>query len=73
MQSCTFGHQAESPQRHERNIGNAMDRERIVHILDSCLLTDSEYVAGPELWSQFEDPLPPIELETDEVLAEDEV
>ena len=54
-------------------IGNAMDRERIVHILDSCLLTDSEYVAGPELWSQFEDPLPPIELDTDEVLAEDEV
>lgn len=44
-------------------IGNAMDPERIIDILDGCLLTDLEYVQGPEYWSRFEDPLPAIEIE----------
>ena len=45
-------------------IGNAMDEQRVRGILDACLLTDLEYVQGPEYWSQFEDTFPPIELET---------
>src|SRR6056297_446960 len=44
-------------------IGNAMNQERIISILDGCLLTDLEYVQGPEHWSRFEDPLPAIEIE----------
>ena len=47
-------------------IGNAMAPERIIEILDSCLLTDLEYVQGPQGWVHFEDTLPPIELENDE-------
>ena len=29
-------------------------------------LTDEEYDSGPASWVDFEDPLPPIELEVDE-------
>ncbi|QEG40872.1 zinc metallochaperone GTPase ZigA [Roseimaritima ulvae] len=47
-------------------IGNAMDEQRIRAILDDCLLTDLEYVVGPEAWAGFEDPLPPIELHVDD-------
>jgi G3E family GTPase len=55
-------------------IGNAMSQERITQILDDCLLTDMEFAQGPEAWTNMEDPLPPIELETDldEMLASDE-
>jgi G3E family GTPase len=45
-------------------IGDAMDQDRITKILDSCLVTDLEYVQGPQSWSNFEDTLPAIELET---------
>ena len=48
-------------------IGHDMDRERIEKILDDCLLTDVEFEQGPEAWSVLEDPLPAIELETEEV------
>ncbi|TWT96588.1 zinc metallochaperone GTPase ZigA [Neorhodopirellula pilleata] len=51
-------------------IGNAMDQQRIINILDGCLLTDLEYVQGPQGWTNFEDTLPPIELESeDELIA----
>ncbi|OYP38947.1 zinc metallochaperone GTPase ZigA [Rhodopirellula sp. MGV] len=52
-------------------IGNGMEPTRVTEILDSCLLTDLEYVQGPELWSNFEDPLPAIEFasEDDETAA----
>ncbi|MCP2321074.1 hypothetical protein APR12_006464 [Nocardia amikacinitolerans] len=26
--------------------------------LDSALLTDAEYAAGPDVWAQFDDPFP---------------
>ncbi|QDV13113.1 Putative metal chaperone YciC [Rosistilla oblonga] len=54
-------------------IGNAMDPQRITNILDACLLTDLEFTQGPELWANFEDPLPGIELEPGEELMEEEV
>ncbi|WP_417747551.1 GTP-binding protein [Rosistilla oblonga] len=54
-------------------IGNAMDPQRITNILDGCLLTDLEFTQGPELWANFEDPLPGIELEPGEELMEEEV
>ncbi|WP_390621009.1 GTP-binding protein [Stieleria neptunia] len=54
-------------------IGNVMDQDRITQILDGCLLTDLEYVQGPEFWRNLEDTLPPIELETGEELMEEGV
>ncbi|QEF96288.1 Putative metal chaperone YciC [Stieleria maiorica] len=47
-------------------IGHGMDQSRVTEILDRCLLTDLEFVQGPELWTSFEDPLPPIELDAQE-------
>jgi G3E family GTPase len=52
-------------------IGNAMDHIRIRQILDSCLLSDLEYVQGPEFWKELEDPLPPIEIDSSEEEAEE--
>lgn len=43
-------------------IGQEMDEAKTTRILDSCLVTDEEYALGPESWSQFDDPMPPIEL-----------
>ncbi len=50
-------------------IGNAMDETKIRAILEECLLTDLEYVQGPEFWKGLEDPLPAIEMEDNEQLA----
>lgn len=47
-------------------IGQGLDQQRIEEILDSCLLTDTEFSQGGSVWAEFEDPLPPIELETEE-------
>lgn len=44
-------------------IGNAMDEDRIIEILDECLVTDLEYEQGPEHWANYEDTFPPIELD----------
>ncbi len=46
-------------------IGQGLDQQHIERILDRCLLTDLEFVQGPSAWSDLEDPLPPIELETE--------
>jgi G3E family GTPase len=54
-------------------IGIEMDQQRIIEILDECLLTDLEYVQGPEYWSSFEDPLPPITSDTADELVEREL
>ena len=50
-------------------IGNGMEPSRVAAILDRCLLTDLEFVQGPEAWAGFQDPLPPIELETEQDLS----
>jgi G3E family GTPase len=47
-------------------IGNDMDEQRVRAILDACLLTDLEFVQGPDYWKDLVDPLPPIELEQPE-------
>ena len=52
-------------------IGQGLDRERVESILDDCLLTDLEFIQGPSAWSEFEDPLPPIELESGRSLDDD--
>ena len=44
----------------------SIDQHKIEMLLDDCLLTDEEYDSGPASWVDFEDPLPPIELEVDE-------
>jgi len=43
-------------------IGNAMDEENIRQLLDSCLLSDDEFVQGPDAWASYADPFPPVEL-----------
>lgn len=48
-------------------IGQGLDQQRIEQILDRCLLTDLEFAKGPEFWSDLEDPLPPLEFETEEI------
>lgn len=50
-------------------IGQQLDREKIETLFNACLLTDQEWNAGPTAWLQMDDPLPPIEMEseTDEV------
>lgn len=47
-------------------IGNAMDEQRIRDILDSCVLTDLEFIQGPEFWQGLKDTFPSIELEQHE-------
>ncbi|MCC9655192.1 zinc metallochaperone GTPase ZigA [Rhodopirellula halodulae] len=47
-------------------IGQGLDQQRIVDILDRCLLTDLEFTQGPDAWANYEDPLPAIEMETGE-------
>ena len=41
-------------------IGMEMDEADIRRQLDSCLLTDLEYVQGPAAWADYEDPFPPV-------------
>ena len=47
-------------------IGQSLDQHRIEGILDRCLLTDLEFNQNPVFWSDFEDPLPAIELATED-------
>lgn len=47
-------------------IGHGMDEERVTSILDECLVTDLEFSQGPEVWAEFVDPLPPIELQMED-------
>ncbi|MEL6106575.1 MAG: GTP-binding protein [Planctomycetota bacterium] len=51
-------------------IGNGMDEARVTGILDRCLLTNEEFALGPEAWGDLQDPLPPIEIETEDEEAE---
>lgn len=44
-------------------IGQGLDQQRIEAILDRCLVTDQEFEQGPEAWSNFEDPLPAVEMD----------
>ena len=48
-------------------IGQGLEQERVERYLDSCLVTDVEFAQGPDAWSDFEDPLPLMETETEEV------
>ncbi len=53
-------------------IGNAMDEFRVHEILESCLVTDLEFVQGPGFWEQLADPFPEISLEDEEELQADQ-
>lgn len=39
-------------------IGIRLDRHHIRRLLDSALLTDTEFAAGPPAWRDYPDPLP---------------
>ncbi|MFI4876362.1 MAG: zinc metallochaperone GTPase ZigA [Blastopirellula sp. JB062] len=47
-------------------IGIDLDQPSIEECLHRCLLTDLEFAAGPESWTQLPDPLPPIQIEEEE-------
>jgi len=51
-------------------IGQNLDQDHVTRVLESCLLTDEEYELGPGSWKHFQDPMPPIEVETDESAEE---
>ena len=50
-------------------IGIDMDRPVIESLLEDCLLTDEEMEQGPTAWEKYEDPLPSIELDADDIEA----
>jgi G3E family GTPase len=50
-------------------IGNAMEEFAVRGILDNCLLTDAEFSKGPDYWATFEDTLPPIEADAENIDA----
>jgi len=47
-------------------IGQDLNEEKTRPLLDACLLTEQEYALGPQGWAEFSDPLPKIELMTEE-------
>ncbi|MFO0920913.1 MAG: GTP-binding protein [Pirellulales bacterium] len=46
-------------------IGTNYDRAQVQAVLDTCLLTDDEFAAGPDHWNNLADPFPEIEIESD--------
>ena len=48
-------------------IGQGLNQDRVERHLDNCLLTDLEFLQGPEAWLDLEDPFPPIEIEDQEM------
>ena len=40
-------------------IGIDIHESEITHMLDKCLLTDSELKQGPQMWQRYEDPIAP--------------
>ena len=47
-------------------IGQQLDQNRIESMLDDCLLTDDEFAQGPAVWEKYEDPMQPVEIETED-------
>ena len=39
-------------------IGTDLDEAALVAQLDACLLTDTEFAAGPDAWAKLPDPFP---------------
>ena len=50
-------------------IGQDLNQQHVEKFLETCLLTDEEFAQGPGAWSDFEDPLPPIEIGEPEEVA----
>ncbi len=40
-------------------IGIKLDRGRLLHLMESALLTDTELAEGPQRWIEYTDQLPP--------------
>jgi G3E family GTPase len=51
-------------------IGIDLDRQRLIRLLDDCLLTSQEMALGPEGWAELTDPLPPLEGPDEESLED---
>ncbi|MEM1013797.1 MAG: zinc metallochaperone GTPase ZigA [Planctomycetota bacterium] len=48
-------------------IGIGMDRPVIESRLEDCLLTDEEMAEGPAAWAKYDDPLPAIEIDAEDL------
>ncbi|MFN3190006.1 MAG: zinc metallochaperone GTPase ZigA [Aureliella sp.] len=48
-------------------IGQGINQQEVEDALDRCLLTDMEYVQGPKVWAEFDDPFPQVELEPEDI------
>ena len=53
-------------------IGQNLDQAHVTRVLNKCQLTDEEYALGPASWEHFQDPMPPIEFETEDDYPESE-
>ena len=53
-------------------IGQDLDQEQVTRVLKECQLTDEEYELGPPSWEHFFDPMPPIELDSEDNFVEDD-
>ena len=53
-------------------IGQKLDQEHVTRVLRECQLTEEEYALGPPSWEHFQDPMPPIEMSTEDDYPEGE-
>lgn len=51
-------------------IGIDMERETVESLLNECLLTDDKMAEGPEVWADYEDPLPVVDWDEVEAIEE---
>ena len=54
-------------------IGQKLDQEHVTRVLRECQLTEEEYALGPPSWEHFQDPMPPIEMSTEDDYPEEEL
>ncbi len=54
-------------------IGTHIDKEDLNSRLEACLLTEEEYLKGPEIWKTYNDPIHPWELMEEESVLEEEL
>ena len=52
-------------------IGTSIDKKEILNRLESCLLTEEEYLQGPDVWQHYNDPIHPWEFIPVEEAQED--
>ena len=52
-------------------IGTNLSKDNMYSVLDSCLLTDTEFTEGAEAWQAYPDPFPVVEMAPEDDEEED--